>query len=77
MVLIRLGGLDVSTQRLIELLWGIEAILICGGIVAVTKLRRMQRTVQSMQSQIDELIATHVLMQDHLDRIGQKVHEDS
>lgn len=67
----------MSTHRVMELLWGLEVILLCGVIYTTVKMRNMNRTVRSMQSQIDELTATHVLMQDHLDRIGPKWDEGS
>lgn len=60
-----------------ELVWGVEGILICVGIYAMIKFRRMHHIMQSMQGQIDELVATHVLMQDHLNRIGQELRPGS
>lgn len=63
----------MSTHRLMELLWGVEGAMICGGIFAMITLHRMHRMVHVMQGQIDEAITTQVLMQDHLDRIGVKL----
>lgn len=65
----------MSTHGLVDVLWGIVVILIGGGIYSMVAIRKMHDTVRSMSLQLDELLATHVLMQDHLDRVARQLQE--
>ncbi len=65
----------MSIHRLVDVWWGAVGILIAGGIYGVVVIRRMQNTVRSMSLQLDELMGTHVLMQDHLDRVARQLEE--
>ena len=65
----------MSIPGLVDVGWGVVGILIVGGIYGIVVIHRMQDTVRSMSLQLDELTATHVLMQAHLDRIARQLQE--
>lgn len=63
----------MSTGWVVEVLWGVVGILMLWAIYTTVVIRRMHNMMRSMSLQMDELLATHVVMQDHLDRVARQL----